>query len=289
MKERLFKKLFLGCYALGMALRFAGPLEAAAAETVSVENEALPKELQNAQITEKLGSTISTESLQFKDESGQLVRLSDYFSKGIPVVMALAYYNCPALCGVLLNGVTNSLRALDWTPGKEFEVVVVSINPQEGSQLATLKKENIIKSYGRIEAGAGLHFLTGEESQIKLLADQLGFGYYYDDQISEYAHSAGIFILTPEGRISRVLYGVDFAAKDLKLSLLEASEGKIGTTFERFLMFCYRYDPKRGGYSLQAMRLVQIGGLLTIVALCGYLFLFWRREKQKNSDRRMAA
>ncbi len=279
MKSEALKIAVLLCFVFGGSIVSAD----------SIEKEDLPKELNAAQITEKLGSSLTIGSLTFRNEAGDRVVLADYFSRGVPVVMVMAYYNCPALCGVLLNGVTNSLRALDWSPGKEFEIVVVSIDPKEGSQLARMKKENLIKSYGRIEAAAGAHFLTGEESQIKSLADQLGFGFYYDERISEYAHSAGIFVLTPSGQISRVLYGVDFPAKDLKLALLEASEGKVGTAFEKFMMFCYRYDPKRGGYSLHAMKLVQFGGLVTIVVLCGYLFLFWRRERKKNSDRRMAA
>jgi len=281
MNGRIIKSAL--CF-LAFSLSAAGTLFA------DIDRAPLPKELESAQIVEKLGNQVDIENLEFKNETGEPVKLSQFFKKDIPVVVVLAYYSCPSLCGVLLNGVTNSLRAIDWTPGKEFSVVVASINPKESSELARLKKETLVDHMGRVEAAGGMHFLTGQEPQIKALASQLGFGYYYDEAIKEYAHSAGIFVLTPTGKISRVLYGVDFPQKDLKLSLLEASEGKIGNTFERFLMFCYRYDPTRGGYALQAMKLVQAGGLLTILIIGGYLFWFWRRERRKkNEEGRMAA
>lgn len=249
----------------------------------------LPAELQTAQIADHSGQAVSINNLTFNDEAGQSVKLADYFGQGRPVVLLLAYYNCPSLCGLLLQGATNSLRSLDWSPGKEFDVVVVSINPKENSDLARMKKENMLKYYGRLEAATGVHFLTGAQDQIEQLAKEVGFGYYFDPSINEYAHSAGIFVLTADGVISRVLYGVDFPSRDLKLSLLEASKGLVGTAFEKFMMFCYRYDPTRRGYALQAMRLVQFGGALTLVVLLGYMFIFWRRERRRDHERSLAA
>ncbi len=239
-----------------------------------------PLELRRAEITEKLGAQVDIQNLNFKNEEGQPVKLSQFFASGKPVVLTLVYYNCPGLCNFLLNGFTNSVRTLGWTIGKEFEVVTVSISPKEKSDIAKPKKANYLKEYGRLDADKGWHFLTGEEPQIQKLASEVGFGYFYDEKTKEYAHSAGIFVLTPTGKVSRVLYGIDYPNRDLKLSLLEASEGKIGTAFDRFLMFCYQYDPASRGYAFQAMRLVQVTSALMVLVLAVWIGRFWLSQRK---------
>jgi protein SCO1/2 len=173
-----------------------------------------------------------------------------------------------------------SLKTFEWTPGQKFEIVTLSINPNEKSELAAKKKVAYLESYGRKEATSGWHFLTGDEVQIRKLAEQVGFGYRYEPKDNQYAHSAAIFALTPDGKISRYLYGIEFKNTDLRLTLLEASNGKIGTIVDRILLFCYRYDPQTRKYSIYLTKVMQTGCGLTLLVFGGYLSLFWRRERK---------
>jgi protein SCO1/2 len=252
------------------------------ASTVTQEmpESKIPSQLRDIQIKENLGGMVSLSSLTFKDESGASVRLSDYFKRGKPVLLTLVYYECPNLCNFMLNGLVQSLKTLDWTPGNQFEIVSVSINPREKSDLASRKKDAYLKAYNRPEARTGWHFLTGEEDQIQKLAKEVGFGYRYDEQEKQYAHGAVIFALTPEGKISRYLYGIEYPNKDLRLALLEASNGKIGTVVDRFLLFCYRYDPQTRRYSIYLTKLMQAACGATVVIFGGYLLIFWRRQRK---------
>jgi len=248
----------------------------------SAGSSALPAEIAAVKITEKLGEKVDIHGLRFRDEQGQAVTLSQYFAAGKPVILMLVYYKCPGICNYLLNGFTNSIRSLDWSIGNQFQVVTLSINPDEGPELASGKKETYIRKYSRLDTEKGWHWLTGSEDQIGKLANQIGFGYQLDPKTNEYAHGSALFILAPDGMISRVLYGIDFPSKDLKLSLLEASDGKVGSIFERVWMLCYQYDPMTRGYGLQALRVVQAGGILTIILLAAFLFWFWRRERKEK-------
>ncbi|MGA0163811.1 MAG: SCO family protein [Bdellovibrionota bacterium] len=232
-------------------------------------------------INEVLGTPVSIENLEFKDETGRTVKLAEYFDGKNPVIISLIYFGCPSLCGFLLNGMTEALQKLDWNVGDQFKVLTVSIDPSEDSDLAAAKKKSYLEQYGREGAEENWHFLTGSEDQVQQLAKELGFGYKWVEDTQEYAHSAGIFILTPQGVLSRVLHGIEFDPKDLKLSMLEASNGKIGTLSEKILMFCFRYDPEAKGYSLHAFRLVQTGAGIFVIFLAVYLFVFWRREMRK--------
>lgn len=245
--------------------------------------DALPVELQAARITETLGAQVDIANLRFRDEQGNEVALSRYFAAKKPVILTLVYYECPNLCNFLLNGFTDSVKGLDWTIGDRFEVVTVSINPRETPALAAAKKESYLKEYGRPEAARGWHFLTGEESQVQALAKQVGFGYRYDPKEKQYAHSAGIFVLTPTGRLSRLHFGVMFQPKDLKLSLLEASDGKIGTVIDRIMLFCYRYDPVKKTYSVYLTKVMQAGGVGTLLIFGSYLGLFWSRQRRQEN------
>ncbi len=239
----------------------------------------VPAELQAAGITEKLGSRVSTQSLKFTNDAGQEVGLETYFKSGKPVVVAMVYYECPNLCNFLLNGLTDTLKQFDWTPGNQFELVAVSINPEETPELASKKKQAYLDSYGRPEAASGWHFLTGKESQIKQLAFELGFGYTYDEREKQYAHSAALFVLTPEGQLSRILYGIEFKPRDLKLALVEAADGKVGTVVDRFLLFCYRYDPNLRSYSVYLFNVMRVAGAVTALAIVALLGFLWRRQR----------
>jgi protein SCO1/2 len=256
-------------------------------------SSALPEQLKGVQIEDKLGSRVEIGSLQFRNEAGEQVSLESYFKKGKPVLLALVYYECPNLCTLVLTGLLDSLKSLDWTVGEKFEVVAVSINPNETPELATSKKANYLKQYARAGAESSWHFLTGEEPQIRALAGQVGFGYRYVPEEKQYAHGAAVFVLTPEGVLSRTLYGIQYAPKDVKLALLEASEGKIGSVVDRFLLFCYSYDPVTKKYSVTLTRVMQAGGLGSTLLFGGYLAVFWFRQRrvkdsEKGSDKASA-
>lgn len=237
------------------------------------------QDFKDIQIGNHLGEKIDL-NLAFVDSTGKPVQLKDYFKEGKPVLLDLAYFNCPSLCGLLMNGIADALKKIDWTMGDQFEVITVSIDPEEDSHLASLKKENYIKEYGRKGADAGWHFLTGQYENIKALADQVGFGYRKIEKTGEYAHSAGFFVLTPNGTVSRIHYGVQFEPRDVKLSLVEASGGNIGSLADKVLLFCYRYDPNSKGYALAAFRIMQVGGAITALIVGIYLFIFWRRQRR---------
>lgn len=239
----------------------------------------LPKELEGVGITEKLGDQVSIQDLVFTNEEGKEVPLASFFQAKKPVILTLAYYNCPALCGLVLNGLNDGMKGMDWTPGNQFQVINVSIDPKETPELAKAKKENYVRALGKPEAAAGWHFLTGSENQIKTLASQVGFGYRYDENKKDYAHGAGIFVLTPEGKVSRVLYGIQYRPTDLKLSLLEASNGKVGTILDRIVLFCYSYDPQLRQYSMVFTRVMQAGSVLMTLVVGLYLFLFWWKQR----------
>jgi len=217
--------------------------------------------------------------LPFVDDTGKAVRLGDYFGKR-PVVMALAYYECPMLCTQVLNGLVSTLSVMNFEPGREFDVVVVSFNPREGPGLASQKKANYLERYKRPHTASGWHFLTGEQPSIDALTDALGFRYAYDEQIQQFAHGAAIEVLTPKGHISKYFYGIEFSARDLRLGLIEASEERIGTPVDDFLLFCYHYDPATGKYGASVLRMVRVGGILTVVAFLSFLTISLRRDRR---------
>ena len=261
----------------------------AAADPVVLQGDPkkVPAELEGVGVTEHLGEKVNLSGVEFVDSAdGKTKKLSEFFSAGKPVLLNLAYYECPMLCTLVLNGLTEGMKGLGWTIGKEFQVVTVSINPKEESKMALAKKDSHLEEYfdgskrDQDAAKAGWHFLTGTEDQIKKLSDQVGFNFKYDSVQKQYAHPAVTFVLTPEGTISRYLYGVTYRPRDLKLALLEASQGKIGNVFDRLLMFCYHYEPSARGYSLQAFRVMQLGAAFTALLLGSYLGIFWTRQRK---------
>jgi protein SCO1 len=232
-----------------------------------------PELLKQVGIDQKLNESIPLD-LTFRDENGAPVELAQFFGQK-PVILTLVYYNCPMLCTQVLNGVESSLKELSTDIGNQYDVVTISIDPTESHVLAKTKKEMYVGMYGRPGAAQGWHFLTGDEPQIKQLADAVGFRYAYDPDTKQFAHASAIMLLTPEGKISRYFYGIQYPTRDLRLGLVEASEGKIGTPVDQVLLFCYHYDPATGKYGLLISHIIQAGGALTVLILgIGMLILF---------------
>lgn len=243
--------------------------------------EKTPKELVGVGIDERLGASISLD-LTFQNVRGEIEPLKNFFDGKHPVVLNLVYYRCPNVCHYLLDGFTNSLMKLPWVVGKQFQVVTVSINPEETEEDAKKKRGQILHRYRHQPAMIGWHFLTGEESQIRKLADEVGFRYQYDPDRKEYAHPSVIFVLTPDGKISRYLYGIQFNRLDLKLALLEAADGKIGSVMDKLLLYCYHYDPKNRKYALLALNSMKIAGSATVLGLVLLFFFLSRNRKNKK-------
>ena len=240
-----------------------------------------PSELQNIDIDEHLSEYIPLD-LQFTDEQGQTVLLGDYFNQEKPIILVLAYYKCPMLCTLVLNGLTQSVYKLKMQFGDDYKILTVSIDPTESFELAAGKKQSHLKMLNQTENNDGWTFLTGTESSIRKLADAVGFKYYYVEDRDEFAHPAVIMLLSEEGKISRYLYGIEYKMNDLKLGLLEAAEGKVGSTIDRLILYCYHYDPNAKGYVVLAANVMKIGGAATLVVLFGFLGFLWLRETRKK-------
>lgn len=231
-------------------------------------------------IEQKLSEQVPL-NLTFRDETGREVQLKQYFGKK-PVLLTLVYYECPSLCGLVLQGLLKSLRVINYTPGDQFEIVTVSINPKETPDLAAAKKQNFLKEYGRLDAAKGWHFLTGEDDQIRQLADAVGFRYVYDPKSGQYAHAAGIMLLTPGGKVARYFYGIEYSPRDLRMGIIDASQGKVGSPVEKVILFCFQYDPSTGKYSLAIIRVIQLASVLTVLALGGFISAQMYREKRRH-------
>ncbi|MFH2054840.1 MAG: SCO family protein [bacterium] len=252
----------------------------AASLQAQVVKESDPQ-LKGIDVVEHLGEQIPLD-LEFVNDAGDTVQLSHYFNQGRPVIIVLAYYTCPMLCTLVLNGVSDGLRELPWVPGDKFQVLTISIDPRETADLAAAKKHRYVESLNREGAAAGWDFMVGAESQSKALAEALGFKYYWDEANQQYAHPAVVFVLTEDGKISRYLYGLEFKPADLKLALLEASEGEIGSTVDRIILYCFHYDPEAGSYTVFAANVMKLGGVATMILLGAVLGLFWMRERHRR-------
>lgn len=224
--------------------------------------------------------------LTFRDETGRSVRLGDYFGDK-PVILTLNYYECPMLCSLILEGLVSSLRVLSFDIGDQFTVVTVSFDPGETPPLAAATKAKYVQRYARSGAAEGWHFLTGQDAAITNLAKAVGFRYAYDEQQNQYAHASGIVVLTPQGKIARYFYGIEYAPRDLRLGLVEAAANKIGSLADQILLFCYHYDPTTGKYSAAVLNAVRAGGVATMLALGTFLIVMWRKEKQEGSKFKM--
>jgi len=243
--------------------------------------EQTPKELVGVGIDEHLGRAVSLD-LTFKNALGEMEPLKNFFDGKHPVVLNLVYYRCPNICHYLLDGFTNSVMKLPWVVGKQFQVVTVSINPEETEEDAKKKRQQILHRYRHKSAVSGWRFLTGEEKNIRTLAQDVGFRYQYDPERKEYAHPSVIFVLTPDGKISRYLYGIQFNRLDLKLALLEAADGKIGNIVDRLLLYCYHFDPKNRKYALMAVNSMKIAGSITVLGLVLLFFFLSLSRKNKK-------
>lgn len=249
---------------------------AAAAATQSASNTVFkPLALRNVGIDQKMGAQVPLD-LAFNDEAGRPVTLRQYLGK--PVILALVYYTCPSLCNMVLNGVVRSIQELKMNAGDEFNVVAVSFDPRETSEIARAKKASYVREYHRAGAENGFHFLTGEEASSRSLADSVGFHYAYDSVSNQYAHGSAIMILTPQGRVARYFYGIDYPARDMRFGLEEASGGKISSPVDAVLLYCYHYDPSNGKYGFVIMNALRIAAGVTLACLLGFMFVMFRRD-----------
>ena len=232
-------------------------------------------------IAQKLNTRIPMD-LQFRNERGEVVRLREYFNHGRPVLLNFVYYRCPMLCPMVLEGTTTSLTHLKFDIGKQYDVLTVSIDPRDTPMRAAELKDKYVRHYGRLDAAKGWHFLTAHETAIKKLAEAVGFQYEYDSRSDQFAHGAALLVLTPDGRTSRYFYGFEYKPRDLRLAIVEASEGKVGTPVDQFLLLCFHYDPATGKYSRNAMMFARAGGVTTLFALGGFIFVMIRKERTQK-------
>jgi protein SCO1/2 len=239
----------------------------------------LPPVLKKVGIDQKLNEKVPLDAV-FKDEEGREVRLGQFF-KGKPVVLSLVYYTCPMLCNQILNGMLSSFRQISFNAGEQFEVINVSFDPRDTPAIAAAKKQTYIKAYNRAGGEAAWHFLTGDEANVRRLADAVGFRYLWDEQTKQFAHASGIMILTPEGKLARYFYGVEYPPRDLRLGLVEASQNRIGTPVDTLMLYCYHYDPATGKYGAVVMNIMRVAGVITVGLMVG-LFFFLRKISRRR-------
>jgi len=244
----------------------------------------LPPILRGVEFAQRIGTPLPLD-VPLRDEQGRAVTLHDYFATGKPVVLVPAYYRCPQLCGLVQNGIASALRALSLDVGRDFQVVTFSFDPSDPTELAAAKKAAMLDNYRRMGAEAGFHYLTGDAEAVKRLTDAIGFRYAYDETRREFAHASGLVVATPGGTVSHYLYGVEFTPRDLRLALVEASAGKLGTAVDRLMLFCFMYDPATGRYSRLALGAVRAGGAVTLLALVVGVGVLLRREARRRSAR----
>jgi protein SCO1 len=269
----------------GVAFVLVGALLSGALPRAAAD-PALPQILKGVGFDQRLNESIPLEAT-FLDEDGRPVKLSEYFGAK-PVVLVMAYYRCPMLCTQVLNGLVEGLRESQLTMGKDFRVVTVSFDPSDSPKMAAAKKKNYVRAYADPQAAADWHFLTGTQASIDRLAQAVGFRYAYDPASDQYAHAAGIVVLTPTGRISRYFYDVHYSGRDLRLGLVEASQNRIGTAIDQIMLFCFHYDPTAGRYGAAIMNFVRVGGVLTMICL-GLMFAGLRRGERRRRGAMLAA
>jgi len=244
-----------------------------------VTTQHLPPMLEDIAFDQRVGEKIPG-GLVFRDESGQEVRLESYTARK-PIVLAFVYYACPMLCSQVLEGLTSSLKVVPFLPGKEFDVVVVSFDPKDTPERAAARKAMTVARYGREETAAGWHFLTGDEKAVRALTDAAGFRYAWDAKGNQFAHASGIVVVNPGGEFHRYFYGVTYPPKDVRLALIDAGEGKVGSIADQVLLFCYHYDPALGKYTAFTLGLLRLGGIATLLVLFGGLFVMIRQERRR--------
>jgi protein SCO1/2 len=222
----------------------------------------------------------------FKDEAGRDVRLGDYFKTGKPVVLAFVYYQCTMLCTQVMNGISSALKVLTFTPGQDFDVVLVSFDPRDTPQAATEKKAAHLQYWSAETTAGGWHFLTGTAPEIRRTAQAAGFSYQWDERNQQFAHVSGVLVVTPDGRLSRYFYGIEYSAKELRLALVESGKGAIGSKIDELLLYCFHYDPESGRYGVVVMNLIRLGGVVTVALMAGFILLMRRRETRTPTEGR---
>lgn len=272
--SRCYRPLPAAALALLAAAWVVGPARAQ-------RDDGVGDALQGVGVDQKLDAQLPLD-LWFKDEDGRDVRLGSYFRPGKPVILLLNYYRCPMLCGLLLNGMLDALKPLDWTIGEQFDVITVSFDPLEEPPLAAAKKQNYVADYGRYKAASGWHFLTGRKENIRALTSAVGFRYYWNADKEEWAHPSTLILCTPEGRISRYLGGIQFEPDVVRLSLVEASGGKIGSLYDLVFLSCFHYSSSEGQYTPNVRRVMMFGGVLTMLTLALTLAAFWRADLRRT-------
>ena len=243
----------------------------------------VPPAFRAVTFAQRLNQKMPLETM-LKDETGRTVTLGDYFSDK-PVVLAFVYYQCPMLCPLTLNGISSALKALPYIPGRDFEIVVVSFDPRDTPETANAKKRAHLAHWKAADTAAGWHFLTADESAITRLTSAAGFTYQWDEATGQFAHVSGLLTLTPDGRLARYFYGVEYSPKELRLALVESGEGRIGSKVEELLLYCFHYDPSVGRYGWAVMTLVRLGGALTVALVLGFVVLMRRREGRAPVER----
>jgi protein SCO1/2 len=238
----------------------------------------VPPQFKAVTFAQRLNTRLPLE-LPFRDETGKTVALGDYFGKR-PVVLAFVYYQCPMLCAQTMNGISSALKVLRFEVGQEFDVVLVSFDPRDTPEAANAKKRAHLIHWKSEDEAAGWHFLTGDEASIRAVTSAAGFTYEWDEKTGQFAHVSGLLTATPDGRLSRYFYGVEYSPKDLRMALVESGEGKIGSPVEELLLYCFQYDPTTGKYGLVVMNLVRLGGVLTVALMAGFVLLVRRRDSR---------
>jgi len=277
------------------ALMLAGTFASASAQVSSYGDKSmgdqhgdeLPQVLSKVQVAQHLNQQLPLDAA-FVDDSGNAVTLGTYFGSKKPVMLSLVYYNCPMLCSEELDGMASALEMVHLVPGKDFDIVVISIDPSETPAIAAAKKAYYVKRYGHPETAAGWHFLTGQRPAIDAVADAVGFGYVRvpgpDGKLSQFAHASSIELVTPQGRVAQYYLGVEYSPKDILLGLIESSGNKIGSPVANILTYCYHYDPQTNRHSLIVARVVQFGGMVTVASLGGFMFVMFRRDIRLGRD-----
>ena len=239
----------------------------------------LPAQLKEVTFQQRLNEMLPLDAT-FRDESGRAVKLGDYFGRK-PVVLSFVYYQCPMLCTQVMNGISSSLKAVPFTAGKDFDIVLISFDPRDTPAAAAEKKRAHMEYWDAQQTAGAWHFLTGDEASIARVTSAAGFNYKWDEPTGQFAHVSGVLVVTPDGHLSRYFYGVEYSPKELRMALVESGEGKIGSAIDQLLLYCYHYDPAAGQYGVVVMNLVRLGGLVTVAMLLGFVLLMWRHDRSR--------
>jgi protein SCO1/2 len=274
---RLLSAIVAGSVCTPVAAQMAGAPAPGYKREAGMPSSAMPAPLREIGFDQNIGRGVPLD-VPFSDEQGRAVSLGQYFGAR-PVILVFVYYECPMLCTQVLNALASSLDTMALEPGKDFDIVTISFDPRETPALAARKKESYLQRYRRPGAAAGWHFLTGAQASIDRAAKAAGFRFVWDDGLKQFAHPTGIIVLTPDGTIARYLFGIDYGPRDLRLALVDASAGKIGSAVDSFLLYCYHYDPMTGRYGLAIMRTIRVAGAATVISLGLFIGIMVRRER----------